>query len=991
MATSIFEDLVIAEGQVRTYTQNSDFGHVGALEFAPSDPSGFLQPSLINYGEMRFLPDATLYATQFFIRFATHAFWENSQIRNFGTISAVIPTADYVKALFASSWSPDLWNAGSILVQAKEQAIAYESWDASLRIQNTATGTISSAGNSAFGLYLANGGTITNAGTIVATAQSRDAFAIALPNGKGVVFNSGLIQATDDSPGAYAVAIGFYGSSDGATFVNSGTIRGEYAYRENNPYGYDSRTVVRNTGLIEGITSLAHGNDKVFNAGRIVGDIDLGAGADFYLGRTGTIVGTVLGGEGNDLLIGGAGRDKLSGGAGADALFASGGDTLTGGSGSDVFIFTAVTPGASADAITDFASGIDRIDLRVLAPSSVTINGSTISAITAAGTLTIQVSGAVVRADILTDPATATTGTAGDDVLVAGPQGSTLAGGDGADLLVGGAGNDRLVGGNGSRDAKGNDYGDLMVGGAGDDTYVVNEQQDDVVEEVDGGYDTVEIDPAQWGQFMYFLPDNIERLIAGGTGGNAFGGNALDNMMVGTAGSDRIEGRDGNDTLEGGVGEDALYGGAGADILDGGAGDDMLDGGGGIDAAIYSGNRASYLVTKEGQSYRVFDQRGGANDGSDLLTNVELLQFADGTIPIGQALPNTAPTAGADSALTMAGTSVVIAVLANDTDANGDALSIAKAGDPPHGTAAINAGGTITYSPDAGFTGKDSFTYTIADDRSGSATQTVTVTVLPAANDFRLFAGDGFVGQIGGAGAVFGTAGAQDITVLGDAGSITFDPSFNRGGDIVRLTGDAADWDVARSGSSAIFADGDAFVQIPVGGVGAVIVFDDGARTLKVDAGGIRIGEQTITTAFTELAAVSQGDAAPVATNPAIAARLFLASGGDVSIGGRVEVFGTAGAENVSVLPGNIVLDPSFNRGGDSIGLAREAGDFTARLVGSKLILDSADTDISIPIGDVGISLVFAGGDARTLVVAGSVMLGDQVITGTPVVLSDFA
>ena len=61
--------------------------------------------------------------------------------------------------------------------------------------------------------------------------------------------------------------------------------------------------MVRNTGLIEGITSLAHGNDKVFNAGRIVGDIDLGAGADFYLGRTGTVVGTVLGGDGNDLLI----------------------------------------------------------------------------------------------------------------------------------------------------------------------------------------------------------------------------------------------------------------------------------------------------------------------------------------------------------------------------------------------------------------------------------------------------------------------------------------------------------------------------------------------------------------------------------------------------------------------------------------------------------------------------------------------------------------
>ncbi len=95
--------------------------------------------------------------------------------------------------------------------------------------------------------------------------------------------------------------------------------------------------------------------------------------------------------------------------------------------------------------------------------------------------------------------------------------------------------------------------------------------------------------------------------------------------------------------------------------------------------------------------------------------------------------------------------------------------------------------------------------------------------------------------------------------------------------------------------------------------------------------------------------------------------------------------------QELSILDGDVRLDPSFNRGGDTIGLAREAGDFTARLVGSQLILDSADTDISIPIGDVGISLIFAGGDARTLVIAGGVMLGDQVITGTPVVLSDFA
>ena len=48
---------------------------------------------------------------------------------------------------------------------------------------------------------------------------------------------------------------------------------------------------------------------------------------------------------------------------------------------------------------------------------------------------------------------------------------------------------------------------------------------------------------------------------------------------------------------------------------------------------------------------------------------------------------------------------------------------------PAHGTAAINAGGTVTYSPAANYSGGDSFSYTISDGQGGSATATVSVTV----------------------------------------------------------------------------------------------------------------------------------------------------------------------------------------------------------------------------------------------------------------------
>ena len=64
-------------------------------------------------------------------------------------------------------------------------------------------------------------------------------------------------------------------------------------------------------------------------------------------------------------------------------------------------------------------------------------------------------------------------------------------------------------------------------------------------------------------------------------------------------------------------------------------------------------------------------------------------------------------------------------MLANDIDVDGDALSVAVAGAPEHGTVVANEDGTITYTPD-GTTGTDSFGYTISD---GTAASSATVSV----------------------------------------------------------------------------------------------------------------------------------------------------------------------------------------------------------------------------------------------------------------------
>ena len=77
-----------------------------------------------------------------------------------------------------------------------------------------------------------------------------------------------------------------------------------------------------------------------------------------------------------------------------------------------------------------------------------------------------------------------------------------------------------------------------------------------------------------------------------------------------------------------------------------------------------------------------------------------------------------------------------ITVLGNDTDPDtGDTRTITEVTQPTNGTVVITGGGTgLTYTPDANFTGTDSFTYTVSDGAFATDTATVSVTVT-AVND----------------------------------------------------------------------------------------------------------------------------------------------------------------------------------------------------------------------------------------------------------------
>ncbi len=328
-------------------------------------------------------------------------------------------------------------------------------------------------------------------------------------------------------------------------------------------------------------------------------------------------------------------------------------------------------------------------------------------------------------------------------------------------------------------------------------------------------------------------------------------------------------------------------------------------------------------------------------------------------------------------------------------DPDGDPLTF-NADQPLHGTLAHIGNSDYAYRPDAGFFGIDSFSITVSDGKGGSAEQSVEVSVT-VDDDWRLFARDGYAGDIGGTGTVIGTNGHQDIGVIYQPGVITFDASFNRGGDVIRMDGDASNWNIVLSGSNAVFLFGECAVTVPVGFAGLLVTFDDGDRLLRYDSttDSVLIGDQVFGTTPEQITAPAQNQDHPASETPNSFARLFLAENGSVSVDtdSRIDIYGTAASEFVYALSGEIRLGASFNRGGDLLVLSQPATDFTAVQTGSSIELVSATTDVFIPLGTEGMTISFAG-EQRILVfdmALDSALIGNQQIGYTVVPLSEFA
>lgn len=209
------------------------------------------------------------------------------------------------------------------------------------------------------------------------------------------------------------------------------------------------------------------------------------------------------GNELNNILTGNNANNVLNGDLGKD--------TLVGGAGNDTYLI---------DVDNDVIIENDGEGLDTVLSSSNYVLSSNIENLTLTGELDTE--------DI--------NGTGNEmDNIITGNQGNNL--------LNGLDGNDILDGGNGV---------DTLVGGLGDDIYIVNDQTETIIENVNEGMDTIE------SKFTYTLGDNIENLTL--TSNNSI--NATGNSL--------------NNSLRGNDADNVLNGGAGANILTGGLGHDSF-------------------------------------------------------------------------------------------------------------------------------------------------------------------------------------------------------------------------------------------------------------------------------------------------------------------------------------------------------------------------------------------------------------------------------
>ncbi len=122
---------------------------------------------------------------------------------------------------------------------------------------------------------------------------------------------------------------------------------------------------------------------------------------------------------------------------------------------------------------------------------------------------------------------------------------------------------------------------------------------------------------------------------------------------------------------------------------------------------------------------------GSVNNGSFNLTLAGInIQSGTQVLRLDPlATPNNDPVAQPDAFTTSIDTVLAGDVSLNDQDPDGDTLTYVLGTGPQNGVVSLSTAGTFAYTPDAAFSGRDDFTYTVNDGNGGQATSSVTIEV----------------------------------------------------------------------------------------------------------------------------------------------------------------------------------------------------------------------------------------------------------------------
>lgn len=129
----------------------------------------------------------------------------------------------------------------------------------------------------------------------------------------------------------------------------------------------------------------------------------------------------------------------------------------------------------------------------------------------------------------------------------------------------------------------------------------------------------------------------------------------------------------------------------------------------------------SGFIGTDSFEYEICEEQGACDTA---VVTIQVVANINGSV-------NDAPHGGSDSVIGQKNVPFTGNLIANDTDPNGDPLTIntTPIAPPSNGNLSINSDGTFTYVPDAGFTGNDSFQYEVCDDQGACTVVTAVVTI----------------------------------------------------------------------------------------------------------------------------------------------------------------------------------------------------------------------------------------------------------------------